>query len=164
MPSCTLSIALLAANPAFSGVLSRALETDGGHEVTTFDGIEALTTYLRIAPVNVVVLDAELPGAPAIDIARGLRAGLKLASHDFAIVALTQTPVPFHRPLLTAGIDAVLHKPVTPARLLAVVDDLGQPQRKLAVGNRSMMPLFQQAPQMRASNVIPLFGDGRRPL
>lgn len=163
MNSRPLSIALLAANPALAGILARALEIDGGHKVATFEGIEALTTYLRIAPVDVVVLDTELPGAPAIDIAHGLRMHLKLASDDFAIVALTQTPSPFHRPLLAAGIDEVLQKPVTPARLLAVVDDLCEPQRAVAVGNGPMVPVFSghHAAPTRVGNVIPLFGEGR---
>lgn len=163
MTSRPLSIALLAANPALAGILARALEVDGGHKVATFEGIEALTTFLRIAPVDVVVLDTELPGAPAIDIARGLRKHLKLANDDFAIVALTQTPAPFHRPLLAAGIDEVLQKPVTPARLLAVIDDLGEPQREVAVGNGPMVKVFEgsHVSPARVGNVIPLFGEGR---
>jgi len=163
MTSRPLTIALLAANPALAGILARALASDGGHKVATFAGIEALTTYLRLAPVDVVVLDTELPGAPAIDIARGLRSHLRLASDDFAIVALTQTPTPFHRPLFAAGIDEVLQKPVTPARLLAVVDELCQPQREIAVGNGPMVTVFDGAAMtpVRIGNVIPLFGEGR---
>jgi DNA-binding response OmpR family regulator len=160
-----MSVAMLAANPALAGILARALESDGGHKVATFEGIEALTTYLRITPVDLVVLDTELPGAPAIDIARGLRANLRLASDDFAIVALTQTPPPFHRPLLAAGIDDVLQKPVSPARLLAAVDTLCAPQREVAVANGSNVPVFagHHVAPVRTGNVIPLFGEGRRP-
>ncbi len=163
MPSRPLSVAMLAANPALAGILARALEIDGGHKVATFEGIEALTTYLRLTPVDLVVLDTELPGAPAIDIARGLRSHVRLASDDFAIVALTQTPSPFHRPLLAAGIDDVLQKPVAPGRLLAVVDALCAPAREVAVGNGPMVTLFEasgMAP-VRNGNVIPLFGEGR---
>ena len=166
MTSRPLSIALLAANPALAGILARALETDGGHKVATFAGIEALTTYMRLSPVDLVVLDTELPGAPAIDIARGLRMHLKLASDDFAIVALTSTPVPFHRPLITAGIDEVLVKPVSPSRLLAVAADLCEPEREMAVGNGTVVKVFEgiAAPTpTRVGHVIPLFGEGRRP-
>ncbi len=163
MSSRALSIALLAAKPALAGILARALEIDGGHKVATFEGIEALTTYLRITPVDVVVLDTELPGAPAIDIARGLRSHLKLASDDFAIVALTQTPAPFHRPLFAAGIDEVLQKPVTPARLLATIDGFSQPEHEIAVGNGPAVFTGRHAAPVRTGNVIPLFGEGRRP-
>jgi DNA-binding response OmpR family regulator len=166
MPSRALSIAMLAANPALAGILARALELDGGHKVATFEGIAALTTYLRIAPVDVVLLDTELPGAPAIDIARGLRSHVKLASDDFAILALTQTPPPFHRPLLAAGIDEVLTKPVTPNRLLTAVEALCAPQREIAVSNGPMVKVFEgsvAASPVRVGNVIPLFGEGRTP-
>lgn len=160
-----LSVAMLAANPALAGILARALEADGGHKVATFEGIEALTTYLRLTPVDIVVLDTELPGAPAIDIARGLRAHLKLASDDFSIIALTGTPAPFHRPLLAAGIDAVLQKPVSPAQLLSTVDSLTTPEREVAVANGPMVQVFEgsHSAPTRLSNVIPLFGEGRRP-
>jgi CheY-like chemotaxis protein len=162
MPSRALSIALLAANPALAGILARALTVDGGHRVATFAGIEALITHLRLTPVDVVLLDTELPGAPAIDIARGLRGHLKLASDDFAIVALTQTPAPFHRPLLAAGIDRVLSKPISPARLLLALEELCVPERDVAVSNGPMLPVFTGVtPQVRVGNVIPLFGEGR---
>lgn len=162
MPSRALSIAMLAANPALAGILARSLEVDGGHRVATFEGVEALTTYLRLTPVDVVLLDTELPGAPAIDIARGLRAHVRLASDDFAIVALTQTPAPFHRPLLAAGIDRVLSKPVSPARLLLAVEEVCAPKREVAVGNGPRVQVFTgSAPQVRVGNVIPLFGEGR---
>ncbi len=163
MPSRALSIAMLAANPALAGILARSLELDGGHKVATFTGIEALTTYLRLTPVDVVLLDTELPGAPAIDIARGLRSQLKLASDDFAIVALTQTPTPFHRPLLAAGIDRVLSKPVSPGRLLLAVEELCAPEREVAVSNGTMVKVFtgSSVSPVRVGNVIPLFGEGR---
>lgn len=164
MPSPQPSIAMLAANPALAGILARALEIDGGCKVATFSGIDALTTYLRITPVDLVVLDTELPGAPAIDIARGLRSHLKLASDDFAMVALTQTPAPFHRPLIAAGIDEVLQKPVNPGRLLSVVMSLCRPERAVAVANGATVTVYDAAlpAAARASNVVQLFGEGRQ--
>ena len=123
------AVAILAANPAFAAILSRALEQDGGYRVTSFSSVEMLTTFLRISPVDVVVLDTDLPGAPAIDIARGLRNHLKLATSAFEIVALTRAAAAFHKPLLAAGIDAVLEKPVTPQQLLSCIDGLTEVQR-----------------------------------
>lgn len=166
--SRSLSIAMLAGNPAFSGILQRTLQVDGGHRVASFEGVEALTTYLRISPVDVVVLDTELPGAPAIDIARGLRQHLRLAADDFCIVALTRTPPPFHKPLLAAGIDRVLMKPVTPGTLLATVEGLFEAQRAVATAHAPaaigpMVRPFEAASAgpVRVGNVIPLFGEGR---
>ena len=163
MISRSLGIAMLAGNPAFSGILQRALELDGGHKVASFQGVEVLTTYLRISPVDVVILDTDLPGAPAIDIARGLRQHMKLATPDFQIVALTRTPAPFHKPLLAAGIDQVLLKPVTPGALLEAVESLFEPERAVAMANGPMVRPFEGAatPPARVGNVIPLFGEGR---
>lgn len=164
MTSRTRSIAMLAANPAFAAILGRSLEQEGGHQVASFAGIEALTTFLRISPVDLVVLDTDLPGAPAIDIARGLRTHLRLASTEFSIVALTRTPEPFHKPLLAAGIDAVLVKPVVPVDLIACVDSLFAPRRAVAMAQQaSARPLVHAAAPARIGNVIPLFGEGRAP-
>ena len=168
MISRSLGIAMLAGNPAFSGILQRTLQADGGHRVASFEGIDALTTYLRISPVDVVVLDTELPGAPAIDIARGLRRHLRLANPDFCIVALTRTAEPFHRPLVSAGIDRVLSKPVTPGALLASIEGLFESQRAVATAGGTaaigaMVRPFEgaSATWVRSGNVIPLFGEGR---
>lgn len=167
--SNSTAVAILAANPAFAAILSRALEQDGGYRVASFSSVEQLTTFLRISPVDVVVLDTDLPGAPAIDIARGLRSHLKLASSAFEIVALTRAAVAFHRPLLAAGIDAVLEKPVTPQQLLACIDGLVEIERAVAVQHQAvtqpvtMVRAFEPrpVPAERVGNVIPLFGEGR---
>jgi DNA-binding response OmpR family regulator len=168
MISRSLGIAMLAGNPAFGGILQRALQDDGGHKVASFEGVEALTTYLRIAPVDVVILDTELPGAPAIDIAGGLRQHMTLATPDFYILGLTRTPTPFHKPLLAAGIDRVLTKPVTPSTLLAEVEALFETHRAVATANApaaiglGVRPFDGGAiPPARVGNVIPLFGEGR---
>ena len=161
------SIAILAGNPAFGGILQRALENAGGHKVAHFESIEALTTYLRIAPTDVVILDTEMSGSSAVDIARGLRGYMKLASPDFYIVALTRAPAPFHKPLLNACIDHVLTKPVTPAVLLAAVEALFESPRAVAATGtfpltRPVRQFEERAnPPVRVGNVIPLFGEGR---
>ena len=163
MISRSLGIAMLAGNPAFAGILQRVLREDGGHRVASFEGIEAMTAYLRTSPVDVVILDTDLPGTPAIDIARGLRQHARLASADFRIVALTRVPGSFHKPLRTAGIDRVLPKPVTPATLLATVEGLFEVERAIATGTGSTIRAFEatSTPQVRVANVIPLFGEGR---
>ncbi len=163
MISRSLGIAMLTANPAFGGILGRALQEDGGHQVASFEGIEALTTYLRISPADVVVLDTELPGAPALDIARGLRQHVRLANPDLHIVALTRTPTPFHKPLYAAGIDRVLLKPVTPGLLLATVEALFETRRAVAAASGQSRRPFEgaAAAPVRSGNVIPLFGEGR---
>lgn len=165
----TRSIAMLAANPAFVGILGRALE-QAGHRVVSFSGVETLTTFLRISPVDVVVLDTDMPGAPAIDIARGLRNHVRLASGSFDIVALTRAAESFHAPLSAAGIDLILTKPVSPAQLLAAIDGLAGSRRGQApaapvhrpvarpMAARTVEAVSRPAPQREtSSNVIQLF-------
>lgn len=157
----TPTIAMLAANPAFAAILSRTLEEDGGYTVASFTSVEQLTGFLRTSPADVVVLDTDTPGAPAIDIARGLRRHVRLAKPDFAIVAITRAAPAFHAPLKTAGIDAVLQKPIVPAQLLAEMARLAPIPKKPAAPTRAFRPLPLKLE--RVGNVIPLFGEGRVP-
>lgn len=167
----TRSIAMLAANPAFAAILGRALEL-GGHRVAQFSGVETLTTFLRISPVDVVILDTDVPGTPAIDIARGLRGHMRLASAAFDLVALTRAAEAFHGPLVESGIDLVLNKPVSPAQLLARVNGLTGSRRGQApaIAQPGVVTPFMRppaptphhsigphAPREPAGNVVQLF-------
>jgi DNA-binding response OmpR family regulator len=145
------SIAMLAGNPAFSAILSRSLQ-EAGYAVSSFDSVEQLTRSLRVSPADVVILDADMPGAPAADIARGLRSHIKLATTSFSIVALSRTSASYHRPLLAAGIDAVLQKPVQPERLLEVMAGLAPVETRAPIAMRS------RTIGLGNSNVVPLFG------
>lgn len=144
MTTRTRSIAMLAANPAFVGILGRALE-QAGHRVVCFSGVETLTTFLRISPVDVVVLDTDMPGAPAIDIARGLRNHLRLASGTFDIVALTRAAESFHSPLANAGIDLILTKPVSPSQMVTAIDGLAGRRRGQTPATPAHRPLARPA-------------------
>jgi CheY-like chemotaxis protein len=145
---------MLAGNPAFAEILSSKLRDDG-YEVAGFTSVEKLTSYLRFAPVDVVLLDTDVPGAPAIDIARGLRQHIQLANDNLSIVALTRLAPAFHKPLLAAGIDAIVQKPIVPSQLSALLARIA-PTSASSVRPRA----FQPAPPApgRADNVIPLFG------
>ncbi len=168
MSTRTRSVAMLAANPAFAGILCRTLETDGHYRVASFAGVEALTTFLRISPVDVVILDCEIPGAPAADIARGLRQHLRLASSDFSVIALSRAEPAFHAPLIAAGIDLVLEKPVTPRQLLDAIEIVGGENR---VARPTQRPAQRPAstrstnhyPVQHSGNVVQLFAEGRAP-
>jgi DNA-binding response OmpR family regulator len=150
------SIFLLAGNPAFGAILSQALTSDG-YEVASFTSVSKLATYLKYSTVDVVVLDTDVPGAPAVDVARGLRQNVQTESENFSIVALTRASAAFHKPLLAAGVDAVLNKPVTPAELSALL------RRIAPISAEVVTPTFRPAPMQRVGNVIPLFGEGRMP-
>jgi DNA-binding response OmpR family regulator len=145
------SIAMLAGNPAFAAILSRSLQ-EAGYAVESFVSVEQLTRSLRVSPADVVILDADMPGAPAADIARGLRSHARLATGSFSIVALSRTGPTSHRPLLAAGIDAVLQKPVQPGELLHLMARLApvETHAPIAIRSRTMV--------LGNSNVVPLFG------
>ena len=115
MTSRVHSVAILAANKAFTSILSDVLQAERGHRVPCFSEAAALTTFLVISPVDVVVLDADAEGGR--ELAQQLRKHSRLANPFVQIVALTRANPAFHRPLLTAGADLVLQKPVAPARL-----------------------------------------------
>jgi CheY-like chemotaxis protein len=162
MTSRVHSIAILAANKAFSSILADVIVAERGHRVPCFSEFAALTTFLVISPVDVVVLDADADGAR--DLTQQLRRHPRLANPFVQIVALTRANPAFHRPLLTAGADLVLQKPVAPPRLLAAIDSLlvGE-QRSVVnwVGPVPSAPVARGDTNPHADNVVQLFPRGR---
>jgi len=162
----TLSVALLAENSAFADIVCRTLEERPDYRVPRFGSVSAMTTFMRLAPVDVVVFDTDLPGASPIDIVQGLRANTKLANPMFKTIVLTRAARPFQQPILAGGVDLVLQKPVPPRQLLEAIDSLYADHR-LVAGSGLVHPAsrptvrHQPAPAERVGNVIPLFGEGR---
>jgi DNA-binding response OmpR family regulator len=160
----TRRVAVLAGNPAFGAILCRSLE-DAGFNALNFSQVGPLTTFLRISTVDTLILDAELPGPSVIDIAKALRSHQRLASPLFEIVTLTRTRAEFHRPFYDAGIDLVLEKPLTPARLIASLNERLELDHAIAANDgrrrtdhvkpRSWTAALR--PRERLNNVIELF-------
>lgn len=159
------SVAILAGNPAFAALLAKTLESRAGHRVAQFTGIEAMTTYLRITPVDIVLLDGDIAGMPAADLARGLRSHLRLATNLFDIVAIARAADSVRAPLLAAGVDLVLAKPILPHALLEAFEQLSGSRRGQAPALPHAARQFPLVARMaeRMGNVIPLFGEGRAP-
>lgn len=158
------TIAILAVNSAFTAILGRALEDSRGHRVASFSTAEALATFMRISPVDVVVLDADMDGAGVQSAVRSLRSCSRLANPLFDLLVLTRAEIVFHRPFLLAGADAVLRKPVSPARLIACVDDLLDGRRLQVAAQHEPRSFLAAATAhkgvaKRHGNVISLFGD-----
>lgn len=117
-------VALLAPNPAFSELLCDAIDDDGRYRTARFSSIAALASFMTLAPVDVVVLDAGPSGMPAVAAARRLRRHGRRAGLTFETVALARI-LPFRDDQFTDdGIDVVLQKPVTPGQLLDCFDGL----------------------------------------
>ena len=161
MPLRSRSIAVLAENPAFGSILSHALEDAGDYRVPVFSTIEGLSTFLRIAPVDVAVLDLDLPWSNLVSTARAIKAHPRLANPQLDIIVLTRA-----LPISSAGtsIAAVLGKPVTPRQLSEKIESLlpaepvrPQLQRVPSPRPRSAPPKLTLVP--RYDNVIPLFGN-----
>lgn len=157
MTSRVHSVAILAANKAFTSILSDVLQAERGYRVPCFSEAAALTTFLVISPVDVVVLDADAEGGR--DLAQQLRRHPRLANPFVQIVALTRANPAFHRPLLTAGADLVLQKPVAPARLLAAIDGLLIGEQRSVVNWAGFALPASSAPagSFRTDNVVQLF-------
>lgn len=168
-----LAIAFLAENPALSALLGKGLE-EAGSRVAVFSEPEAFKTYLRIAPVDLVVLDADCKGISAPEFAWELRTHPKLASQHFLIVALTRADPSFRGQLHAGGVDLVLGKPIGATQLLLAAQEV---DRRVAVPSRDNRHTAQPVAARRAisvsqptpsprpvqDNVIPLFAAGRRP-
>lgn len=126
------TVAILAANPAFSSIFGGFLTESGGYKVPCFERGAALQTFLRIAPVQVVVIDE---GGESIETIRAVRAHPRLAYPDPAIVVMTRARPVLQDHFRAAGADVVLEKPVGHARLADEV------HRLFALAGRRRLPL-----------------------
>lgn len=167
-------VAIIAANPALTSLLAMVVAGDSRLKVRQFHTEDDLLAYMRIAPVHMLVCDFDREGRPAYEMVEGIRLNGTLQSQDVPVIALTRsiTP-PMRHQAISAGIDEVIIKPMSPRHLLqriqarlrtrSVVGVLGGyrgPERR----NRMPLPTPQPLPTRRVSdNVIPLFPDRRKP-
>ncbi|MBN9310517.1 hypothetical protein, partial [Devosia sp.] len=82
------TIAVLVANPALGSILSMVLASVPSYRVRPFDSEVALVTYMRLAPVDVVVTDFDSAGARADRVTRDLRADDAIPYRDYQVIAL----------------------------------------------------------------------------
>ncbi len=150
-------VAVLVSNPALSSILSMVLASVPMLRVRPFESELALTTYMRLAPVDLIVSDFDSPNAPADRVAQALHNDKSLERRNFQIIALaSQVTAETKRASIRAGIDEIIVKPMSPKYLLERV--LSRLQRR---GQQAPRPIRRPAPDDIAragSNVIPLFG------
>tara|TARA_R110002124_G_scaffold9586_1_gene49186 strand:- start:28143 stop:28688 length:546 start_codon:yes stop_codon:yes gene_type:complete len=167
-------VAIIAASPALSSLLAMVVAGDSRLKVRIFDSEIELIAYMRIAPLDMLVCDFDREERPAYEMVESIRLNTELLTREVPVIALTRsiTP-PMRHQAISAGIDEVIIKPMSPRHLLqriqirlrtrSVVGTLGGyrgPERR----NRIFMPVPTQAPARRESdNVVPLFPDRRRP-
>lgn len=155
-------VAVLVANSALSSILSMVLAAVPSLRVRPFDSQLALTTYMQLAPVDLVVTDFDSDQAPADQVARALRAETRLERRDFQIIALASTVTrDMKYASISAGIDEIIVKPMSPKYLLERV--LARLQRRAAV--LADVPRRRQPPSVayRDPKVVPLFGPRFEP-
>jgi len=165
------SIALLAANPAFGAIVGSGLQSEARLKVYAFESIEAVTTFIRISPIDLVILDADSLPADIGETVTGLRQLPMWAQRDLSLMLLTRAEPAFHPALIAQGIDIVHGKPVSPARLLdsvrgqlhlraagPIVDGIYRgPERRRNRGTNRVAPALP-----RQDNVVQLFAKGSR--
>ena len=172
MPLPIKVVAILAANPALTSLLSAVLAATYGLRVRSFESAGALITYMRLSPVDLLVCDFDCEASPAGSLAQTLRGDASLAQRDFQIIALAGAINPDTKAAsIASGIDEVIVKPMSPKYLLErVLSRVGQAAPQLSPGayygpeRRSRLPPARPAgPHVsyagRGDNVIPLFRD-----
>src|SRR6185369_6997515 len=85
------TVAVLVANPALSSILSMTLAGASSLRVRPFDTQLALTTYLHLAPADLVVADFDNVPSRADRLAEDLRHDRRISSRDLQIIALASS-------------------------------------------------------------------------
>jgi DNA-binding response OmpR family regulator len=161
------TIAVLVANPALSSILTMVLASVPSFRVRPFDSELALTIYMRLAPVDLVVADFDAENARADLVTRDLRDDAGIDNPTFQVIALASSVTPETKNLcIKAGIDEVIVKPMSPKYLLERVQSrlkqrapVRQPIHQAV---RRITPRPAPAPDFRAgNNVIPLWTHDR---
>ena len=156
------TVAVLVGNPALSSILTMTLAGSPALKVRPFESTLALSVYLRIATVDLLVLDLDSRQVPAAQVMRDLRYDLGLDRPDFEVIALTTAVTPALREAgHAAGIDEIIVKPMSPRYLLERVEAriaAARQKPSLPPAPRPSPPL---APPPDLSNVIPLWTRNR---
>jgi two-component system, OmpR family, phosphate regulon response regulator PhoB len=150
-------VAVLVANPALSSILSMVLASVPTLRVRPFESAPALTTYMRLAPVDLIVCDFDSPNAPANLVAQALRGDKTLTRRIFQVIALaSEVTAETKKVSISAGIDEIIVKPMSPKYLLERV--LSRLQRRAASSPRASIRTVPRDISRAGGNVIPLFG------
>ncbi len=161
------TVAVLVANPALSSILSMTLAGVPSLRVRPFGSLLELTTYLRLAPIDLIVADFDSVASPADRVADNLRHDDKLPRRDFQMIALaSMLSTDAKAKSIHAGIDEIIMKPMSPKYLVERVlarltrrpanRGYGGPERRLARSRPVAAPVYRD-------NVVPLFGGTPEP-
>ena len=166
-------VAILAASPALSSILAAVLAAVPTLRVRQFESAKALTTYMQLAPVDLLVCDFDSETAPAGPLAETLRRGL-LTRPGFQVIALaSEVTEDVRQASIGGGIDEVIIKPMSPKYLLERVTSRLKGSAEQGVRAARPVAAVARGPVSAAlavasyrqfgDNVIPLFGERANP-
>jgi len=113
------TVAVLVSSPALSSILSMTLAGASSLRVRPFDTKLALTTYLHLAPADLVVTDFDSETARADLLAEDIRHDRAIHSPNLQIIALASMLTPDTKAAsIHAGIDEIIMKPMSPKYLV----------------------------------------------
>lgn len=148
------TIAVLVSTPALSSIIATTLAMKPALRVREFETLAGIETYMRIAPVDLVVADFDNAELPADRLARHLR-GLADTPHHLQIVALASELGPGSKAeAKAAGIDEVIVKPMSPRYLVERVVARTSSLRRTTVVPGVLMRRDWSA---FGDNIVPLF-------
>lgn len=152
------TIAIIVANPALSSILSATLAASPRLRVRPFETQAALATYLRLAPVELVVADFDSEAARADLLAKELRQDRNLLTTDMQIIALASAVTAEVRAAsVDAHIDEIVMKPMSPGYLLERVSARLLRRKRLQPAEASLRGRAIRDWSRFGDNIVPLF-------
>ncbi|MFP5257582.1 MAG: ATP-binding protein [Acidobacteriota bacterium] len=117
------AVIVYAEDDAISQLLVKRILEDRGYLPLIADSYDQLIDILRTRPVDLVLMDVQMPGICGLESTRRIREGADAGvPRDIPIVGLSSAATPADRQRgLTAGMTDYIMKPVTRYELLAVV-------------------------------------------
>jgi two-component system phosphate regulon response regulator PhoB len=159
------TVAVLVANPALGSILTMVLASVPTFRVRPFESELALSVYMRIAPVDLIVTDFDAENARADLVTRDLRDDPGIETPNFQVIALASAVTPETKALcIKAGIDEVVLKPMSPKYLLERV--LARLRQRAPAPQTMHQVLRRLTPRpvrrdFTGSNVVPLWTPER---
>lgn len=150
------TVAILAVQPALNSLLAGVLAESRDLRVRSFESELALQVYMRIAKVDLVVLDSDGIGLDAIWM---LRNDADSESPDFSTIVLTSLiSQGFREECAGAGVSEVIVKPMSPRHLVERVQARLRASRPQRVAPRVRVA---EEDYSRFANVVPLWTKDR---
>lgn len=151
MSSPVATIAVVSSSPALASVLAAAMRHRSGWRVRCFASLRELGTYMRIAPVAVIVSDYDLSDGSIADFAFMIREGDFVVDAGLAIIAMARAITPdMRRECRASGIDELIVKPMSPA----YIEERVEARLRAQEPERRGGPEVSIAPEWHGGNVI----------